>query len=227
MWQKADRIALLVFLVVLTGIFGWGAYELHVDNIERYLSPDEKVHAREMAFHRELGELRGEIKGYQTEVEVLKTNLPDYMKQIGETSGRVDAMQAYFDKYSPEIFEKNVRDLRMDFETFQRTANKEKLIADVTTQFDTRYVQKYVIDNMKHLPTSYEWKQHLDKVAQLETAVTALRQSQDKITRLEAETAKLKKQLLEAAGVPELPESERTAPETEPVLPPTPGDIPE
>src|SRR5688572_3330532 len=116
MWQKADRIALLVFLVVLTGVFGWGAYELHVQNINRYLSPEQKVHAREMAFHQELGELRGEMRSYQKELTAVKTKLPEYMKEAGEVNGRVDVMRAYFEKYSPEVFEKVVRELKADLE---------------------------------------------------------------------------------------------------------------
>lgn len=217
MWQKADRISLLVFLVVITGIFGWGAWELHVRNENQFLSPEQKVHAREMAFHEQIGNVDGRVDYVSEELGDLKKEFPNYMKQVGEVNGRVDTMQAYFDKYSPEVFEELMREVKEKQRSFELNNSKEQVLADIWVEADKKYVPLFKLTAIAHLPNEFQWKQHMEKVAQMDTANKT---QAGLITTLQARIVELEKRLGATQTAPEI-----VPPAANPI-PPTPMPTP-
>jgi len=149
-------IGLTIVLVV-----GWAAWEKHVENDRLYLSPAEQVHQREQAFHSDLGALRAEVTTYKKEVDNLESKLTEAQKEAAAANGRVDVMRDYFQKYSPEAFEKVVKTLQK---------NVDELENEMTdfARYDARYAGKNVIDaiqnQIKHLPNGWQWEQHKKKL---------------------------------------------------------------
>jgi len=149
----------------------WAAWEAHVKNDRMYLSPAEQVHEKERQFHVALGELHGKVDRYHDEVTTLKLEMPKMAKQVGEAHGRVDIMREYFQKYSPESFEKETKSFRRQTESFEKEVTDLQDEMDIIHRQIASFVSKY-----NHLPSSWEWNQQqkqlkakLDLIDQLTT----------------------------------------------------------
>jgi len=162
----------------------WAAWESHVKNDRMYLSPAEQVHERERQFHVALGELHGKVDRYHDEVTVLKLEMPKMAKHVGEAHGRVDIMREYFQKYSPESFEKETKSFRRQAESF------EKEVVDLQSEVDqaTRVISSFVSKH-NYLPTSWEWNQQQSqlkaKLAGLDALITTTSELKKTLKELE------------------------------------------
>jgi vacuolar-type H+-ATPase subunit I/STV1 len=136
--------------IVLIVILFWGVYEKRVQNDLMYLSPDQQVHLRERQFHQDLGALRGELHNLSQQVNEVKKSFVDLQKISGEATGRIDMMKEYFQKYSPETFEKSVK--RLD-DRFDHLEN------EIEEKYAQKLALEIIVKRYAHLPNPVEWEQ--------------------------------------------------------------------
>lgn len=149
-FQRLDLfISWVIGFLLLVMIF-WGVYEKRLQNSIMYQTPEEQVHARERQFHQDIGAVRGELHSLSTQISDLKKSFAELQKVSGEATGKIDMMREYFQKYSPETFEKAVK--RLD-DRFDKMEN----------EIDENYTKKTELEIVKrsyqHLPDKAEWTQ--------------------------------------------------------------------
>lgn len=154
-----------IFCFALT--LGWACWERHITNESSYLDSDEKAEIEKVQRHQEIGYYRAEIENYIKDLKEIQKQVILLKEQIGSANGRVDIMQEYFSKYSPEALVKQVNDLENKLVIID-----EKLIKNDI--WDSRYVLKYEMSKFENLPTEWEWdkvKARLDQLEKKENVV--------------------------------------------------------
>lgn len=141
-------------------VIGWLAFEKCKENSRLYLTPEEEVALKVKQFHETMGEINGKVDRYHQEVMELKNQIPVLSKLVGESSGRVDVMREYFQKYSPETFEKTVRRLTDEVDTLRNEAKD-------FSSLDSRYAKKEEVARLSHLPQAWEWSNREEKLKEV------------------------------------------------------------
>lgn len=111
-YEIVDKLFKYAFYIVFGAASILVAKEQYLRNRQNLLTPEQKLDIAEGKLDRLLGEVNANLKHCVEDVNAFKQQYKELYAKCGEANGRMDVMKNFFDKYSPEAFELEVRALK-------------------------------------------------------------------------------------------------------------------
>lgn len=158
--RTVEKIILGIIGIILIIVIGWGSWEKRRQNDLMYVSPDEQLFARERGFYMQLGQLEARLDQLTGDI----THLKSLAKNVGSVEGKIDTMKAYFEKYSPDNFERKLN------EVYKSVADTKEQFVFAEEKFDEKYMKTTDSGNYVR---QYEFREQINSLANLIREVSA------------------------------------------------------